>query len=79
MIATTAWPEADGTLAADNEIEVAIQVNGKLRDTIMLSRDCENADAKARALSQKAILRYLDGKAPKKVIVVKNRIVNVVI
>ena len=79
MLATTAWPEADETLAADNEIEVGIQVNGKLRDTIMLSRDCENADAKARALESKAILRYLDGKAPKKVIVVKNRIVNVVI
>ena len=79
MLATIAWPEADESLAADNEIEVAIQVNGKLRDTIMLSRDCENADAKARALESKAILRYLDGKAPKKVIVVKNRIVNVVI
>jgi leucyl-tRNA synthetase len=79
MLATRAWPEADESLAADDEIEVAIQVNGKLRDTIMLSRDCENADAKARALESKAILRYLDGKAPKKVIVVKNRIVNVVI
>ena len=79
MLATRTWPEADESLTSDNEIEVAIQVNGKLRDTIMLSRDCENADAKARALESKAILRYLDGKAPKKVIVVKNRIVNVVI
>ena len=78
MLATIAWPEADESLAADNEIEVAIQVNGKLRDTIMLSRDCENADAKARALESKAILRYLDA-GTKKVIVVKNRIVNVVI
>ena len=41
MLATIAWPDADESLAADNEIEVAIQVNGKLRDTIMLSRDCE--------------------------------------
>ena len=79
MLANIAWPEANESLASDDEIEVAIQVNGKLRDTIMLSRDCENEDAKARALESKAILRYLDGKTPKKVIVVKNRIVNVVI
>jgi leucyl-tRNA synthetase len=54
-------------------------VNGKLRDTIMLPRDCEADDAEARALASPAIIRYLDGKAPRKVIVVKNRIINVVI
>jgi leucyl-tRNA synthetase len=79
MLATTTWPKANESLAADDEIEVGIQVNGKLRDTIMLSRDCENAYAEARALESKAILRYLDGNAPKKIIVVKNRIINVVI
>jgi len=54
-------------------------VNGKLRDTIMLPRDCETDDAEARALASPAIIRYLDGKVPRKVIVVKNRIINVVI
>jgi leucyl-tRNA synthetase len=54
-------------------------VNGKLRDTIMLPRDCEADDAEARALASPAIIRYLDGKVPRKVIVVKNRIINVVI
>ncbi len=79
MLANTAWPKGDESLAADDEIEVGIQVNGKLSDTITLPRDCENADAEARALESKAILSYLNGNAPKKVIVVKNRIINVVI
>ncbi|MFL2844812.1 MAG: leucine--tRNA ligase [Candidatus Puniceispirillaceae bacterium] len=79
MLATATWPKADENLAADDEVEVGIQVNGKLRDTITLSRDCENVVAEARALESKVILRYLDGNAPKKVIVVKNRIINVVI
>ena len=79
MLSTNSWPKADERLAADDEVEIGIQVNGKLRDTIMLARDCENAEAEARALESKAILRYLDGNAPKKVIVVKNRIINVVI
>jgi leucyl-tRNA synthetase len=79
LLANAAWPQADASLAADDEIEVGIQVNGKLRDTIMLPRDCEASDAEARALASLAIIRYLDGKPPRKVIVVKNRIINVVI
>ena len=78
-MAQSDWPQADASLAADNEIEIGIQVNGKLRDTIMLPRDCEADDAKVRALASPAIIRYLDGKMPRKVIVVKNRIINVVI
>ena len=79
LLANAAWPQADASLAADDEIEIGIQVNGKLRDTIMLPRDCEASDAKARALASPAIIRYLDGRPPRKVIVVKNRIINVVI
>ena len=41
-------------------------MNGKLRDTIMLPRDCEAGDAEARALASPAIIRYLDGKVPQK-------------
>ncbi|XDZ62317.1 leucine--tRNA ligase [Alphaproteobacteria bacterium LSUCC0396] len=79
LLANAAWPQADASLAADDEIEIGIQVNGKLRDTIMLPRDCEASDAEARALASPAIIRYLDGKPPRKLIVVKNRIINVVI
>jgi leucyl-tRNA synthetase len=79
LLANAAWPQADASLAADDEVEIGIQVNGKLRDTIMLPRDCEASDAETRALASPAIIRYLDGKPPRKVIVVKNRIINVVI
>jgi leucyl-tRNA synthetase len=79
MLAKLEWPEADAELARDNEIEIGIQVNGKLRDTIKLPRDCADEDAQSKALASPAVGRYLEGKAPRKVIVVKNRIINVVI
>jgi len=78
MLAQAAWPVANPDLATDNEIEIGVQVNGKLRDTIKLERDCPNEAAEAKALASAAVMRYLDGKAPKKVIVVQNRIINVV-
>jgi leucyl-tRNA synthetase len=78
-LAQSDWPQADASLATDNEIEIGIQVNGKLRDTIVLPHDCETGDAEARALASPAIIRYLDGKIPRKVIVVKNRVINVVV
>ncbi|MDC1381985.1 leucine--tRNA ligase [Candidatus Puniceispirillum sp.] len=79
MLANGTWPKADESIATDDKVNIGIQVNGKLRDTISLPRDSDNADAEARALESPAVLRYLDNKAPKKIIVVKNRIINVVI
>ncbi len=79
MLADMEWPVADPDLARDDEIEIGIQVNGKLRDTITLPLDCAEEDARNRALASPAVCRYLDGNAPKKVIVVKNRIINVVV
>ena len=79
MLAETAWPEADPRLIIDDTATVAIQVNGKLRATIQLPRDCPKDQAEAAALAEDAVIRALDGKAPKKVVVVPNRIVNVVV
>jgi leucyl-tRNA synthetase len=79
LLTQSDWPQADASLATDNEVQIGIQVNGKLRDTIMLPHDCDVSDAELRALASPAIIRYLDGKTPRKVIVVKNRIINVVI
>jgi leucyl-tRNA synthetase len=78
LLAQSTWPEADAELARDNEIEIGVQVNGKLRDTIRLERDCPNEVAESLALASASVQRYLDGKTPKKVIVVQNRIINVV-
>jgi len=56
-----------------------VQVNGKLRDTVSLERDADEDTARAAALETPGVIRYLDGQSPKKVIVVKNRIINVVV
>ena len=79
LLADTAWPEADPALIADDTVEIGIQVNGKLRGTISLPRDCPKDEAERTALASPAILRYLEGSTPKKVIVVPNRIINVVL
>ncbi|MGB0197727.1 MAG: leucine--tRNA ligase, partial [Candidatus Puniceispirillaceae bacterium] len=78
LLAQSQWPEANAALARDDEIEIGVQVNGKLRDTIKLERDCPNDVAESLALASASVQRYLDGKTPKKVIVVQNRIINVV-
>jgi leucyl-tRNA synthetase len=79
LLAETAWPEADPRLIIDDTATVAIQVNGKLRATIQLPRDCQKDQAEAAALAEDAVIRALEGKAPKKIVVVPNRIVNVVV
>ena len=78
MIATLDWPEADPSWLTRETIEVAVQVNGKLRGTIALAPDS------AKELAKKWHLPFLcskilDGNTPKKVIVIPNRIVNVVV
>jgi leucyl-tRNA synthetase len=78
ILAQLPWPEADATLAKDDEIEIGVQVNGKLRDTLKLKWDCPDDIAKTAALNSTSVQRYLDGKSPKKVIIVQNRIINVV-
>ena len=72
------WPKADPALAVDNTVTIAVQVNGKLRATITLPRDMQSKEVEAAALADEGVRRALDNKAPKKVIVVPNRIVNVV-
>jgi leucyl-tRNA synthetase len=73
-----AWPVADASLLRDDTVTCAVQVNGKLRATIELPRDLAEADARAAALTLPAVERALEGRAIKKVIVVPNRLINVV-
>jgi leucyl-tRNA synthetase len=79
LVAESAWPEADPTLIIDDTVTVAVQVNGKLRATIELPRDADKSMAEARALAEEGVQRALDGKGAKKVIVVPNRVINVVV
>ena len=78
LIATTAWPEADPALLVEDSVTVAVQVNGKLRATITLPKNAEPALAERTALEQPGVVAALAGKPPRKVVVVPNRIVNVV-
>ncbi len=78
LIADAHWPAVDPKMLVDDEVTVAIQVNGKLRDTLLLPKGMAKADVEARALASDKIARILEGKAPKKVIVVPDRLVNVV-
>ncbi|MFN3459436.1 MAG: class I tRNA ligase family protein, partial [Oceanibaculum sp.] len=78
LLAETAWPEADPAMLVDDSVTIAVQVNGKLRGTIKLPRDVDKQAAETAALALPAVLQQLEGKPPRKVIVVPNRIVNVV-
>ncbi|MFT3810321.1 MAG: leucine--tRNA ligase [Micropepsaceae bacterium] len=78
MIVSAAWPQADPALVAQDSVTLAIQINGKRRDEITVKKDLPAAEIEAAVLALDSVKRALDGKAPRKVIVVPNRIVNLV-
>ena len=78
LVIDTPWPEADSALTRDDQVTIAVQVNGKLRGTLEFPRDAAAADVEEAALELPQVARMLDGQPPKKVVVVPNRIVNVV-
>ena len=77
-LADEPWPVADPALLVSNTVTVALQVKGKLKGTIDLARDIPATDAEAAALADSRMVAALGGKPARKVIVVPNRIVNVV-
>ena len=79
LLADAPWPVADAALLVDDTVTVAVQLNGKLRGTIQLPKDAPKDTAETAALALPELVRGLDGKMPKRVIVVPNRIVNVVL
>ncbi|WP_337847634.1 leucine--tRNA ligase [Sphingomonas sp.] len=78
LIADAEWPAVDPALLVDDEVTIAIQVNGKLRDTVTAAKGADKADLEAMALANANVQRILDGAAPRKVIVVPDRLVNIV-
>jgi leucyl-tRNA synthetase len=79
LLADEAWPVADPALTIEDSVTVAVQVNGKLRATVELPRDLEAARAEQAALAEPSVQRAMDGKRARKIIVVPNRIINVVV
>ncbi|HHC29752.1 MAG TPA: leucine--tRNA ligase, partial [Rhodobacterales bacterium] len=78
LVANAAWPVADPKMLVDESVTLPVQVNGKRRDEITVPKDMPKDEIEALALATQGCIRALDGKAPKKVIVVPGRIVNVV-
>jgi leucyl-tRNA synthetase len=79
LLVDVPWPEADPAMLVDDTVTVGVQVNGKLRGTVQLGKDCSEEEAGAAALSLDNVTKAMGEKAPRKVIVVPNRIVNVVV
>jgi leucyl-tRNA synthetase len=78
LLANQPWPAADPALLVDDKITIAVQVNGKRRDELLIARDAAEDEVKAAALKLEPVVRALEGRQPKKIIVVPQRIVNVV-
>ena len=73
------WPEYDESKTVDNTVEVAVQVNGKLRATVELPMNCPASEAIAKAKTDERVLPFIEGKTIVKEISVPNRIVNIVV
>ena len=78
LVTNAAWPEIDETLLVDDAVTIAVQVNGKVRTKIELPVDCAADVAEQAALALPEVEKHLAGRTPKRVIVVPNRIINVV-
>ncbi|HWQ60567.1 MAG TPA: leucine--tRNA ligase [Candidatus Fimivivens sp.] len=74
----SSWPVADPKLLVTDTVTIVVQVNGKVRDSFEISADATEDDLKAKALASEKVKPYLDGKEPKRVIVVPGKLVNVV-
>ena len=79
LLTYSPWPEVEAALTVDDSVTVAVQVNGKLRATLDLVRDTEAASVEAAALALPEIERVIGERTVRRVIVVPNRVVNVVL
>ena len=78
MLTDRPWPDFDEALVTDDTLTIGVQVNGKLRGTIEVARDADKALVEEAALAVENVQKILEGKPPRRVIVVPNKIVNIV-
>jgi leucyl-tRNA synthetase len=79
LVAQAPWPELERALLVEETLTLPVQINGKKRADVTVARDAANAEIEAAVLALDAVQKALDGKRPKKVIIVPGRIVNVVV
>ncbi len=77
-LSEAAWPAYDPAALVRNEIELVVQVNGKLRDRLMISKDADEETAKAAALGSPKVKEHTDGKTIRKIIFVPGKLLNIV-
>ena len=75
----THWRKADPAALVQDAIEVVVQVNGKLRGRVSVAPSATEEEVKTAALADEQVRRFFEGREPKKVIVVKGKLVNVVV
>ncbi len=78
-LSNSRWPEFDVELTREEEIEVAVQVNGKLRSRIFASPEASDDDLRSAALSDEKVMAAMAGKDAAKVIVIPRKLVNIVV
>ncbi|HZF02612.1 MAG TPA: leucine--tRNA ligase [Methylomirabilota bacterium] len=78
-LAYAPWPKFDAALLVENEIEIPVQVNGKLRDVIKVSVNAPQADLEAAAKNSEKVKPFIEGKTIKKIIVVPKKMVNLIV
>ncbi|QVM84378.1 leucine--tRNA ligase [Novosphingobium decolorationis] len=78
LVAEALWPEVDPALLVEDEVTIAVQVKGKLRDTLTVAKGASKEDLEALALASEKVQRAIDGAEIRKVIVVPDRLVNIV-
>ena len=78
LLSESAWPAYDPAALVRNEIELVVQVNGKLRDRLMISMDAGEEEATAAALASPRIRELTDGKTIRKIVFVPGKLLNIV-
>ena len=78
LVAQSDWPPVDPALLVEDEVTIAVQVKGKLRDTLTVAKGLPQDELQALALASEKVQRSLDGAEIRKVIVVPDRLVNIV-
>jgi leucyl-tRNA synthetase len=76
---TQPWPEVDEEAAKDEEVVLVVQVNGKLRDRIIVAPGISDEAARGKALASESVQLILEGREPRKVIIVPGKLVNIVV
>ncbi|TDR87123.1 leucine--tRNA ligase [Enterovirga rhinocerotis] len=79
LVAEAAWPTLDRSLLVEDEVTLPVQINGKKRAEVTVARTADNSFVEQAVLSLDAVIRALEGKTPRKIVVVPQRIVNVVV